>query len=114
MGNLSKKLFKKTQSVPIDKAKKIGAQAYKQRAIEEGSRIYAEVLTCLLVYMHNDFGLDKPLLLKILKGVDEFMRSIKNFNGDVIAEARKVLKEECDLDMVIEYKKLMELERKGD
>lgn len=99
MGNLSRKLFKNTCGVSPEKAKKISD--------EEGNTVYAEIVTCLLIVLHNDFGFGRIRLLKALASIDEFMTAIKKYSGNPIPEMRKILLEECKFNIVEEYTKLM-------
>lgn len=106
MSSLTKKLFNKVKAITPEQAERIGVKAYKECQLAEGSRLYAEIITVALVMFHNDFGFGKKRLIKLLTGIDEFMRGIKKYDGDVVAEARKVLKDECNLDVVLEYRKI--------
>lgn len=107
MGILTKKLFKKTKSVTQEKAVKIGVEVYKKKRDEEGSKLYAELLACLLVCLHNDFGFGRKRLAKALYQVNDLMVGLKNYNGDPVTEARRILKDECNFNIVEEYQKLI-------
>ncbi|MBO6179434.1 MAG: hypothetical protein J6O04_09685 [Selenomonadaceae bacterium] len=107
MGTLSKKLFKKTRSVPVDKAKKIGVEAFKKQRVHDVNKAYAEIGTLILLLLHNDFGFGKTRLARVLSAMDDLMRGIKKYDGDPVAEARKILVDECGFNIVEEYAKLM-------
>jgi hypothetical protein len=107
MGKLTQKLFKKTAGITEAKARKFGAEEYKKRQTEEGNQIYAEVVTTVLLVLHNDYGFGKTRLAKVLADIDEFMTGIKKYDGDVVAEAREILLKECKFNIVEEYKKIM-------
>jgi len=107
MGNLSRKLFKKTKSVTQEKAVKIGIEVYKKKRDEEGSILYAELLACLLACLHNDFGFGRQRLAKALYQVNDLMIGLKNYDGNPVEEARRILKDECKFNIVEEYQKIM-------
>ncbi len=110
MGMLARKL--KRKHITPAKAKEIGKEAaikeYAARRDDDISEVYGQVIAMALLYMHNEYGYGEKRLKKWLWGFDDFIEAVQNFGKGNMEEVRRILREECGVDIQEEYRLLWE------
>lgn len=110
MGALVRKL--KRKHITPAKAKEIGKEAaikeYAARRDDDISEVYGQVIAMALLYMHNEYGYGEKRLKKWLWGFDDFIEAVQNFGKGNMEEVRRILREECGVDIQEEYRLLWE------
>lgn len=107
MGKLSKKLFKKNQSIPRDKAVKIGVETYYQKREADINRARFDMIVMFLLYLHNDCGYGGKRLRRVLEGLMDFLIGINKYPGDPIISMQEILKDEADFDILQAYNEIV-------
>jgi len=116
MGALKRKIHRKEQKKKITtaKAKEIAIKEYTARRDEDISEVYGEVIAVTMLYMHNEYGYGEKRLRKWLYGIDDFIEAVQNFGKGNVEEVRRILKEECNIDIQEEYRLLWEAKKKRE
>lgn len=109
MGALARKFNRK--NITPAKAREIAAKEYAARRDDDISEVYGEVIAVAMLYMHNEYGYGEKLLKKWLYGIDDFIEAVQNFGKGNVEEVRRILKEECNIDIQEEYRLLWEAKK---
>lgn len=106
IGALARKL--KRKNITPAKAKEIAVKEYAARRDDDISEVYGQVIAMALLYMHNEYGYGEKRLKKWLWGFDDFIEAVQNFGKGNMEEVRRILREECGVDIQEEYRLLWE------
>lgn len=104
MGKLSRKLFRKQQSVPMETAKKIGVETYMKRREKDINQARFDMLVIFATFMHNDYHFGAKRLSAMLRGLIDLLIGIKHYSdNDPIIDMQDILKNEAGFDMMKFY-----------